>query len=117
VRILLFILLTFLASCETRLSDRDVPDDLISRPRMEELLTEISILEAAIGKKYGTVNKSHKVVVASVDNYLKKEGYTSEQFRRSLDYYHGLQIVEGSLYSPVIDSLAIRLELTKKSDN
>ena len=87
MRLLLLFLGLFLFSCSSGIKRGKAPDDLLSKDKMVEIITDLSKHEAYIQNRYQRVDRYTKVMSNTGDSILKVYGVDRNRFESSLDYY------------------------------
>lgn len=103
IRIVFVILI--LASCAPEIERMPLPDQLIERDKMVEIVKELTKTEGHVQNRYGQVSKYYRVMINSGDSLLKSYGVSREQFEASMDYYGSRQEEMSSIYDQVINEL------------
>lgn len=117
MRLLLISLVLFFSSCSEGIERLDMPDDLLSKEVMINVLGDLTKLESHIQSNYGVITEYHKVMVNSGDSLLKIHGITKEQLEQSLDYYGAQQKELEEIYSEALNRLNKELGELDESAN
>ena len=99
------LLVLTLSSCTEHVGGYDAPDDLLSKDKMIEVLTEMMKLETHIKDTYVRVDRFYPVMTASGDSLLRSMGVTPERFDESMQYYASYQDKMQEIYSEVLEEL------------
>lgn len=109
----LFILIVFLSvfSCDKK--DPAMPDDLLSKESMVNILINIHIAEAAISLKDLPSDSAQVLYKRKKQEIFKEHGVASSRFYKSYQYY--ISDIKGmdDIYAAVIDSLSLREAIGK----
>jgi hypothetical protein len=106
---LLLVFLVLLFACQ-----QSIPEGVVSRATMTQLLMEIHIAEAKVGQlNFRSLDSSRAVQAALEAEIFKKYGIDSVAYNRSYAYY----MQQPALLQSIYDSLTVRLDtLTKYPD-
>ncbi len=101
----LCVLFTFLISCSKK--EEKIPENILSKNKMIQVLVDVHIAEATIQNKYLALNDSTKNIAAGYyRNLFEKNKITEQQFRESFSYYsHHLDLLN-KIYEEVINELS-----------
>ena len=114
--VVISIVLAF-SSCSSDFEDTRVPDNLIEKKKMVEVMKEIVKLESHIQSTYPSVSEYNKTMLNSSDFLFKKLGVKEEDFQTSMDYYGMHQKQMKEIYNEVLDQLNSELgELQSAKD-
>lgn len=97
------LILAFITACNGKLAVAEKPDNLLSEQQMEEVLTELMVLEGHINLKYETVNRYHKIMSASGKALLKEKKITEKQYEDSFIYYNANPEIMERILDNVVD--------------
>lgn len=113
---LLFILFISVFSCSGPQDlKEEMPNDLIEKKEMVEIMTDLAIIEGHVQSKYKTVIAYHKIMTQSGRAYLKSKGVSEDRYERSFDYYLSVSSEMKSITSQVVERLnRKKLELEKE---
>lgn len=103
IRIVFVILI--LASCAPEIERMPLPDDLIPKEKMVEIVKELTKTEGHVQNRYGQVSKYYRVMINSGDSLFKIYGVSKDQFEASMDYYGSRQEEMSAIYDQVINEL------------
>ena len=104
--IIAFISIFILSSCyHVNESENVVPDVLISKTQMVEILTEIQITEAGFSLNKNRV-KAKELKPEYYDKILLQYGITIAQLKENIDYYHESPEVLEDIYDKVLANLS-----------
>ncbi len=94
-------------SCSKK--EEKIPDNILSKNKMIQVLVDVHIAEATIQNKYLALNDSTKNIAAGYYiNAFDKNKITEQQFRESFLYYsHHLDLLN-KIYEEVINELSKR---------
>lgn len=101
----LIILIIFPSCYNINKSESVIPDLLLSKSQMVEILTEIHITEAnfRISKNR---SKASELKPKYYDKILKEYGITLLQFKDNMDYYHNTPVMMEEIYELVLANLS-----------
>lgn len=108
---LFLIALLFFVGCKSQLDLPDPPEDLISKEEMVVITKELMLVEAAIELRYGQITKFHKISTASGKAILEKHKCTEDRYFRSLKYYSTNEEEIDFIYSSILDSLNVEMNV------
>ncbi len=104
-----FVFVLILPSCyNVNKSEPVIPDLLLSKSQMIEILTEVQIAEASL-RISKSKKKANELKPKFYDNILQEAGVTLIQFKENMDYYQNFPIVMEEIYESVLGNLS-RLE-------
>ncbi len=105
----LFIALIFfftLSSCyNVNQSEPVVPDILLSKPQMVDILTEIQLTEAGFNFKKNRI-KANELKPEYYDKILQHYGITLQQLRDNINYYNEYPKIMEEIYESVLAKLS-----------
>ena len=98
--------ITFLYACSS-IEDRvDIPDTVLSQEKMEEVMVDIHLLEAALNVSSFSRDQ---VVVNNINpnsDILKKNNITKKQYNESFDFYSKNPLLLAEVYQLVLNNLS-----------
>lgn len=100
------VILLILPSCyNINKSESVIPDVLLTKSQLVDILTEIQIIEAnfRISKNR---SKANKLKPTYYDRILKENGITLQQLKENMDYYHNSPIAMEEIYELVLRNLS-----------
>lgn len=105
MRSLLLFMGLFVFSCSSGIERGKAPDDLLSKDKMVEIITDLSKHEAYIQYRYQRVDRYTKVMSNTGDSILKVYGVDRNRFESSLDYYATHQTEMKAIYDEALNNL------------
>ena len=104
-RLILIIISVLIVSCDSK--EISVPDDVIPKEKMVQVLADIHIAEATVN--YKSVGDTVK---PNIENYysdvFKKHSITQDQYRKSYQFYLDNPSMMNKMYDEVINELSRR---------
>ena len=99
--------LFFLASCTSK--PVEIPPDVLSSNKLIPVLTDIHLAEAMLQiKNLGRSDSTRSIAYGYYAEIFRQHHITSEQFRRSMDFYMSQPELMSSIYDSVITQLSTR---------
>ncbi|XOV91106.1 MAG: DUF4296 domain-containing protein [Bacteroidota bacterium] len=103
-----FLILSLFLTLSFSCSNEEVPEGVLDKDKMMEVLMEIHILEAKIQKLYVPADSSELLYHHYEKMLFDDLGVTEEEYDKSLIYYVDHSDELGRMYFQIVDSLMLR---------
>jgi uncharacterized membrane protein len=92
--------------CSSIDSPVTIPDDILSKEKMAEIMVDIHLLEATLN--ISTYSKDHVVMntINPNSDILKKNNITKQQFEESFEFYSQNPVLLTEVYQLVLNNLS-----------
>lgn len=104
------VLLMAAAACK---GPEDIPEDILPKEKMVQLLIRIHIAEAAVGVRNLPSDSASKLFKAYQNELFKKAEVDDSVYARSYSYYVERPELMDQIYAAVVDSLSLRESVGK----
>jgi len=94
-------------------SDEKLPEGVLDKDKMTEVLMEIHILEAKIQKLYLPLDSGMVLFKHYETKLLEDLGVSQETYDKSLVYYIDHSEEMGEIYNQIVDSLLLKQNTIK----
>tara|TARA_Y100001972_G_scaffold77175_1_gene93767 strand:+ start:3006 stop:3344 length:339 start_codon:yes stop_codon:yes gene_type:complete len=108
----LFLIICLFIACSC--SEEKLPEGVLDKDKMTEVLMEIHLLEAKIQKLYLPLDSGQVVFKHYETKLLQDLGVSQEVYDRSLIYYVDHSQEMGEIYDRIVDSLMLKQNTLKK---
>jgi hypothetical protein len=110
----LYLIITgfFIMSILSCSNKNDVPDGILSKEEMAQILTEFYLKEARVNNIHVSQDSSRKLMEYYRFKYAEQTGIPDSIVEASYQYYLSHPVALGEIYDRVIDSLALKEQRT-----
>lgn len=105
MRLLAISIILIFSSCTSSLIEREVPENLLPKKKMVEVMRELVKLESNIQATYPSVTEYNKTMINSSTTLFKELNVKAADFDASMNYYGTHQEEMKDIYNEVLDQL------------
>jgi len=103
-----FFLVLLLAAASCKGPAEEIPEDILPKEKMVQVLIRIHIAEAAVGMKNLPSDSASKLYKSYQNKIFKEEAVGDSAYAKSYSFYVKRPELMDEIYGAVVDSLSLR---------